>query len=82
MEERSKEFAFEGKRWFDVLRFAKRNNFENKNLIIQMILEGADAKQKPILRSRILDTMSYYLPIPESELKANPKLVQNSFYDR
>jgi len=47
-----------------------------------MILEGADAKQKPILRSRILDTMSYYLPIPESELKANPKLVQNSFYDR
>ena len=82
LEERSKEFAFEGKRWFDVLRFAKRNNFENKNLIIQMILEGADAKQKPILRSRILDTMSYYLPIPESELKANPKLVQNPFYDR
>lgn len=82
MEERAKEFAFEGKRWFDVLHFAKKNNFENKNLIIQMILEGADVKKKPVLRSRILDTMSYYLPIPESELKSNTKLVQNPFYDR
>lgn len=82
MEERAKEFAFEGKRWFDVLHFAKKNNFENKNLIIQMILEGADVKKKPVLRSRILDTMSYYLPIPEGELKTNTKLVQNPFYDR
>lgn len=82
MEERAKEFAFEGKRWFDVLHFAKKNNFENKNLIIQMILEGADVKKKPILRSRILDTMSYYLPIPEGELRANPLLEQNPFYDR
>jgi starch-binding outer membrane protein, SusD/RagB family len=82
MEERAKEFAFEGKRWFDVLHFAKKNNFENKNLIIQMILEGADVKKKPVLRSRILDTMSYYLPIPENELKTNKKLVQNPFYNR
>jgi len=82
MEERAKEFAFEGKRWFDVLHFAKKNNFENKNLIIQMILEGADVKKKPVLRSRILDPMSYYLPIPENELKANPLLEQNPFYDR
>jgi tetratricopeptide (TPR) repeat protein len=82
MEERAKEFAFEGKRWFDVLHFAKKNHYENKNLIIQMILEGADIKKKPVLRSRILDTMSYYLPIPEGELKANPELVQNPFYDR
>jgi starch-binding outer membrane protein, SusD/RagB family len=82
MEERCKEFAFEGKRWFDVLRFAKKNHFANKDLIIQMILSGADAKQQAILRSRILDTMSYYLPIPESELKSNPKLVQNPYYDR
>jgi hypothetical protein len=82
LEQRAKEFAFEGKRWFDVLRFAKRNNFENKQLIVQMILAGADVKQRPILRSKILDTMSYYLPIPKGELEHNPNLVQNPFYDR
>lgn len=82
LEQRAKEFALEGKRWFDILRFAKRNHFENKNLIIQMILEGADVKNRPILRSRVLDTMAYYLPIPEGELKTNPKLVQNPYYDR
>jgi len=26
--------------------------------------------------------MSYYLPIPEGELLANPLLAQNPFYDR
>ncbi|MFA9391111.1 MAG: RagB/SusD family nutrient uptake outer membrane protein [Prolixibacteraceae bacterium] len=82
LEERAKEFALEGKRWFDVLRFAKKNHFENKSLIIQMILSGADVKNRPILRSRVLDTMAYYLPIPQGELDHNPKLVQNPYYDR
>jgi tetratricopeptide (TPR) repeat protein len=68
LDQRAKEFSLEGKRWFDILRFAKRNDFENKQLIIQMVLTNADVKQKPILRSKILDTMSYYLPIPTSEL--------------
>lgn len=82
LEERAREFAYEGKRWFDVLRYAKRNDFENKHFLIQMILEGADVKLKPVLRSKILDTMSYYLPIPEGDILTNPNLVQNPFYDR
>ena len=28
LKERSREFAFEGKRWFDLLRNAKRNNYQ------------------------------------------------------
>ena len=82
LEQRAKEFALEGKRWFDVLRFAKKNHFENKDLIVRMILEGADVKLRPVLRSRVLDTMSYYLPISQSELDHNPMLVQNPYYDR
>lgn len=82
LEQRAKEFALEGKRWFDILRFAKRNHFENKQLIINLILEGADVKQRPVLRSRILDTMSYYLPISQSEVDHNPNLKQNPYYDR
>ena len=82
IDEKGREFVFEGKRWFDLLRYAKRNNFENKQIIINMILSGADVKQQAILRTRVYDTMSYYLPIPERDLLYNNELVQNPFYDR
>ena len=81
-DERGREFLFEGRRWFDMLRAAKRNQFENKQLIIDMILSGADIKQQAILRTRVYDTLSYYLPIQERELIYNQNLVQNPFYDR
>ncbi len=82
LEERAKEFLAEGKRWFDVLRAAKRNNFEQKQLIINMILAGADVQQKPILRAKVYDTLSYYLPIPDRDIRTNPNLIQNPYYDR
>jgi starch-binding outer membrane protein, SusD/RagB family len=80
--ERAREFAGEGKRWFDILRYSKRNNFQRKQFIINMILSNAGVQQRPILESQVTDTMSYYLPIPEREITYNPKLVQNPFYDR
>ncbi|MGC9341397.1 MAG: RagB/SusD family nutrient uptake outer membrane protein [Bacteroidales bacterium] len=82
LDERGREFMLEGKRWFDILRAAKRDNFQNKDIIIRMILSGADIKQQAILRTKVFDTMSYYLPIPERELLYNQNLEQNPFYDR
>jgi hypothetical protein len=82
LDERGREFLLEGKRWFDLLRAAKRNDFEKKQIIIEMILSGADIKQQAVLRTRVFDTMSYYLPIPEHELLFNQNLDQNPFYDR
>ncbi|MFO7668526.1 MAG: RagB/SusD family nutrient uptake outer membrane protein [Bacteroidales bacterium] len=82
LNERGREFLFEGRRWFDLLRAAKRNKFENKQLIIDMILSGADIKQQAILRTRVYDTLSYYLPVPERELIYNQNLEQNPFYNR
>ena len=82
LNERAREFVVEGKRWFDLLRVAKRNHFANKQLIISMILSSADVKQQAILRTRVYDTMSYYLPIPERELLYDQNLKQNPFYDR
>jgi hypothetical protein len=81
-DERGREFVVEGKRWFDLLRAAKRNHFENKQLIIDMILSGADIKKQAILRTKVYDTMSYYLPIQEHEIIYNQNLVQNPFYNR
>ena len=80
--ERAREFAFEGKRWFDLLRFAKRNMFENKNLVINILLSKASDEKRPILRGRILDPNGFYLPIPEDDIKYNDKLNQNPYYDR
>jgi len=82
LDERGREFVVEGKRWFDLLRGAKRNDFENKQLIIDMILSGADIKKQAVLRTKVYDTMSYYLPIPEHEIIYNQNLEQNPFYNR
>jgi len=82
LDERGREFIVEGKRWFDLLRGAKRNHFENKQLIIDMILSGADIKKQAVLRTKVYDTLSYYLPIPEHEIIYNQNLVQNPFYNR
>jgi len=82
LKERAREFVLEGKRWFDLLRVAKRNKFANKQLIISCILSGADVRQQAILRTRVDNVMSYYLPIPENDILYNPNLVQNPFYDR
>jgi hypothetical protein len=54
LNERAREFAFEGKRWFDLLRFAKRNRWENKNLLINILLSKASEEKRPILRGRRL----------------------------
>lgn len=82
LDERGREFLLEGKRWFDLLRAAKRNKFQNKQIIIDMILSGADIKQQAILKTKVFDTLSYYLPIAERELTYNQNLVQNPYYDR
>jgi hypothetical protein len=82
LNERGRELAMEGKRWFDLLRYAKRNNFENKDYIIEVLLQGSDIKLRPVLKSRLLDTMSYFLPIPENDIQFNPNLIQNPYYER
>lgn len=82
LEERAREFAAEGKRWFDILRYSKRDNFKRKQFIINMVLGNAGVKEREVLKTRVYDTMSYFLPIPENELIYNQNLVQNPFYDR
>lgn len=81
-DERGREFLLEGKRWFDLLRAAKRDGFANKQIIINMILSGADIKQQAILKTKVYDTLSYYLPIAERELIYNQNLEQNPYYNR
>lgn len=79
--ERCREFAYEGKRWFDVLRNARRNSYERMDLMIDMVLRSAPADKQVSIKNKYMDPLSHYLPIYYTELQANPKLVQNEFYD-
>jgi starch-binding outer membrane protein, SusD/RagB family len=79
--ERAKELAFEGKRWFDLLRMGRRNNYARKNELIQILIGNANAAQKRILATKLNDPMGWYLPIYEFELERNDQLVQNPYYE-
>ncbi len=80
MEERATELAFEGKRWFDLLRLGRRNNYSRKSKLIEIIIEKVPSTQKLVLASKLTDPFGWYLPIQENELERNSNLVQNPYY--
>jgi hypothetical protein len=77
--ERQKEFAFEGKRWYDLLRFDRRNNFEDL-LILTMAEEKTTADDYEVIISNFTDPESYFLPIYQNEINLNRNLEQNPYY--
>jgi len=80
LDERAREFAFEGKRWFDVLRNAKRNNYQNDEVLMDMVKASAPPAKQQIVVNKYKDRRSHYLPIYFYELQTNRALVQNPFY--
>lgn len=80
MQERAREFCYEGKRWFDVLRNAKRSNYSNLNYLMELALLSAPSDKVLSLQNKYKNKLSHYLPISAYELATNPKLVQNQFY--
>lgn len=81
LEERAREFAFEGKRWFDVLRNAKRNNYERLDILLTMAAYSAPSDLQQSILAKLRDPNSHYLPIYYYELYANKALEQNPFYE-
>jgi starch-binding outer membrane protein, SusD/RagB family len=80
IEERAKELAYEGKRWFDLLRMGRRDNYERKSKLIEIIIKNVPATQKRVLATKLNDPYGWYLPIYEDELENNINLVQNPYY--
>jgi hypothetical protein len=78
--ERAREFAFEGKRWFDILRNAKRNNYANPNILLDIVAASALPSKQQTVINKYRDYRSHYLPVYSYELQTNSALVQNSFY--
>jgi hypothetical protein len=80
LEERALEFAYEGKRWFDLLRMGRRNNYARKNKLIEVMVSNASSTQKRVLAAKLTNPLGWYLPIYNSEIERNIKLVQNHYY--
>ena len=75
LNERAREFAFEGKRWFDVLRFAKRadaqgNPYSQLNILELMYESFISADKLSAIKSKVnyQDGYFLYLPLPESDV--------------
>ncbi|HEX7844225.1 MAG TPA: RagB/SusD family nutrient uptake outer membrane protein, partial [Chitinophagaceae bacterium] len=80
LQERARELCFEGKRWYDVLRNAKRSNYQRLNLLLNMVSLSVPSNMQQSAQAKMRDKNAHYLPIYLNELQSNPLLVQNPFY--
>ncbi len=81
LSERQREFAFEGKRWYDVLRVAKRNNYQRLDLLLTMASISVPPDRQQSAFAKLKDYNSHYFPIYIYELQTNKLLTQNPFYN-
>jgi hypothetical protein len=74
IEERQREFLFEGKRWYDLVRVSRRDGDNTRliNLVSRKYLENVNA-----LKIKLADPNIIYFPYSKNELKVNPLLKQN-----
>lgn len=77
MKERQRELMFEGKRWFDLVRMARRDG--NNNRLVDIVISKYTENQSTI-RTKMMSVNALYFPYNEEELKVNSYLKQNPAY--
>lgn len=81
LQERAREFAFEGKRWYDILRNAKRENYRRlQQVLLNMVISSVPPERQQSAINKYKDYNSHYFPIYIYELQTDKNLVQNPFY--
>lgn len=74
LRERQRELMFEGKRWFDLMRIARRENSVGTiNEYIEHKTSGGASLGVPVMDA-------LYMPISKTEMELNPNLEQNPYY--
>lgn len=74
MRERQREFFGEGKRWFDLVRYALRNGSTSKMLNLLVVKYSTNSSA---IRAKLATINSLYNPVYEEEMKVNTALIQN-----
>ncbi|MBQ9641473.1 MAG: RagB/SusD family nutrient uptake outer membrane protein [Bacteroidaceae bacterium] len=77
MQERQREFMCEGKRWFDLVRYAQRRGSTEEML---KLLTRKYATNRKAIEAKLADMQSLFSPVYESELKSNTWLYQNGVW--
>ena len=77
MAERQREFLFEGKRYFDLVRQARREGNTNK-FVNKLTNKFGDGGAAIAIKMKQMDFM--YMPIHKRQMQVNPLLKQNSAY--
>jgi len=70
LNERRLELAFEGHRWFDLVRYGK----------VMDVLKSLNSRDPGRLAMDQVNENSILLPLPQSQIEINPRLVQNPGY--
>lgn len=78
-EERHREFLFEGKRWFDLVRLARRDG-KTERLVSNAIRKYR--QDLNVIKIKLTDPNYIYFPYAKSELKVNPLLTQNPAFNK
>lgn len=81
LEERDIEFAAEGKRWYDLLRLGRQQNFQYRSQFVDLVMSNNTTANRTWLNSVLTDDDAWFLPIPEWDMNTNNQLVQNPYYD-
>jgi len=77
MEERQREFMFEGKRWFDLVRRSLR---DGNTIYLVSAVQNKFEQNGNAIRIKLSDMNIIFMPYAKNELKVNPLLQQNSAY--
>ncbi len=80
LDEKDREFIYEGKRWYDLVRNAKRNFPANLNVLTDALALVLPPAFQQTALAKFRDQNSLYLPIPNADILLDPNLVQNPFY--
>lgn len=77
--EREFELAFEGKEWFAAVRVSRRSGY-NDVLIEKAAINNSRNLPYQVVRARLLNTESWFLPYYRTEVDNNPLLLQKDYY--
>lgn len=77
--ERRREFLFEGKRYYDLVRRSRREG-NTKHFQEALTAKFGEASKAVLIKMAMLDFI--YMPYAELQIDVNPELKQNPAYDR